>query len=156
MITGDEFDELPPMTVEQRQQLIAAADVIGRMGASLFEVGYLDDDAGRWYASARYAGRRVTSEAHASPWDAADTLARTLMDGGGCKCARRVTLDPDTPGCLWTRTGDRWSSSCAAEPIVVGGVVRRGDLNAMRAAYGERVTQVSNRADRRAKKPRRP
>ena len=121
--------------------VVAAADLVGRTGATGFEIGYLHDDVppeqAAWYAHAQYRGARITAEDHASPGDAAEALAVQLLTGARCKCGRLVRLDADgafafrrpvmTDGttwtaelaaaagqCKWTRLGARWDSECGA------------------------------------------
>jgi hypothetical protein len=117
--------------------LIAAVDLIGRTGATGFEIGYLDDEPGTgWYAHAQYCGARVTQEAP-GPVEAAEALARRLLTGGRCRCGKLVALsdggavvhegqvmmDGSEWGleqaaaagqCRWTRHGNRWVSACGA------------------------------------------
>jgi hypothetical protein len=107
-------------------RLVAAYELIGRMGASDFEVGF--DDAlpaeTSWYASCWYpkAGPQSTfkwSSAH----EAAERLARQLANGGRCThCGRPVSLGASTLGpvspvlaagiCRWTREGKAWVRGC--------------------------------------------
>lgn len=102
--------------------LIAAVDLVARCNASEFEVGYLDDDVptdqARWWAKAQWRGVRVTVEDHASPVEAAEALARRLLDGGKCAhCARPIVL-ARRPGrgrvCHWVRKGQKWIRGCRA------------------------------------------
>jgi hypothetical protein len=120
--------------------LIAAADLVGRTGATRFEIGYLHDDVpaeqAGWYAHAQYKGARITAEDHRGPVDAAEALARRLLTGGKCaKCGKLIALsgsgafayhapvmtdgtrwtadDAAAAGqCRWTRTGPRWEAGC--------------------------------------------
>ena len=104
--------------------LLAAIEVIGRSGATQFEVGYLDHTAqsadARWWASAHWNGTRVQVEDHTSPYAAADALARQLLNGGGCThCGGTITLGPTSRKkrragklCAWTRQGRRWVRGC--------------------------------------------
>ncbi|MDQ3432039.1 MAG: hypothetical protein M3467_07455, partial [Actinomycetota bacterium] len=56
---------------------------------------------------------RVTVEDHRSPVEAAEALARRLLDGGVCAhCGRTVSLSTG-PGCRWTRMGRTWVRGCA-------------------------------------------
>ena len=124
-----------------QEQVIAAADLVGRTGARGFEVGYLHDgvpseDAG-WYAHAQYRGARVTAENHSSPGAAAEALAVKLLTGARCSCGRLVALDDGgafafrrpvmadgttwnladaiaAGQCRWTRRGARWGRECEA------------------------------------------
>lgn len=106
--------------------LVAAADLIGRSGASGFTVGYLDDDVpienARWYAHAQYRGARLQVENQAGPVEAAEALARRVLETGMCNhCRQPVRLTDDEPGCRWTRMGQRWVRGCeeASEEKVV-------------------------------------
>lgn len=121
--------------------LVAAADLVGRTGATGFEVGYLDEDAtvaeARWYAHAQFQGARITVEEHPGPVEAAEALARRLMTGARCRCGAVVALssagaaffvnarmadgsswpeaDARAAGtCRWTREGARWVGACGA------------------------------------------
>ncbi|KLL11568.1 MULTISPECIES: hypothetical protein [Protofrankia] len=131
---------MKPMDLEE---VLACADLVGRSGASGFEIGYLDDDPAnpRWYAHAQYRGARLTCEDHPTPQAAADALAHRLLQGAQCRCGRVATTSPygavpynatlingqrrtheqaRTAGqCLWRRTGARWEPSCTAPPIVI-------------------------------------
>lgn len=120
--------------------LIAAADLVGRTGAKGFEIGFVHDDVpveeAAWYAHAQYQGARITEEGHTGPVQAAEALARRLLEGGKCtKCGGLVALSSrgavvypgsklsdGTPWgvpearaarqCRWTRMGDRWVAGC--------------------------------------------
>jgi hypothetical protein len=117
--------------------LFAAADLVGRTGGVEFEVGYLDEEPGSpWYAHVKFRGGRVTAEG-AGPVEAAEALARRLLEGGRCRCGKLVALSDDgamiyaeqtmTDGstwgpeqavaagqCRWTRMGRVWVSACSA------------------------------------------
>ncbi len=130
----------PHVTLDE-DALVAAADLVGRTGATGFEVGYLDEDAtvaeARWYAHAQFQGARVTVEEQPGPVEAAEGLARRLMIGARCRCGAVVTLsstgvalfraarmadgtewsaaDAASAGtCRWTREGARWYGACGA------------------------------------------
>lgn len=120
--------------------LIAAAELVGRTGAKGFEVGYLHDDVpleqAGWYAHAQYSGTRIMVDDYSGPVEAAEALARRLLEGGKCtRCGGVVALSsagaliyPDvtlTDGtrwtekdavaagqCRWTRLGSRWTAGC--------------------------------------------
>jgi len=102
--------------------ITACADLVGRTGATGFEIGYLRDAddptyilrGPGWYASALYQGSRVFTEDHYLPDVAADRLAVLLLDGGEClHCGRTVRLTPPlTSACRWWRAGDRWHPGC--------------------------------------------
>lgn len=135
-------------TDDDRNRVIAAADLVGRAGARKFEIGYLHDDVpadeAGWYAFAQFRGARITCGDQPSPSDAAEGLARKLLTGARCRCGRLVAMeaagavafrrpvmadgsawtakDAAAAGqCLWTRTGDRWDPSCDAPPVMLPG-----------------------------------
>lgn len=133
--------------------VIACADLVGRTGASDFEIGYLHDnvpveDAG-WYAVAKYKGARITAEEHQSPTTAAMALAERLLAGATCRCRRPVSMSDSMPGCRWRLNGRRWEPGCDAESIHVQG--ERGDVEAMQRALNQAPL---NRAERRAARRR--
>lgn len=104
--------------------LIAAVDLVGRTGASDFEAGYLDNDVpshlARWWAKAQYRGTRVQVEDHTGPDQAAEALARRLLEGGLCThCGARIHLGGAPRSmrrrhrvCAWKRVGARWVRGC--------------------------------------------
>lgn len=126
--------------------VVACADLVGRSGASGFEIGYLHDDVpveeAGWYAHASYRGARITVEDHRSPTAAALALAERLLRGATCRCRRPVMLT-DGPGCRWRLMGQRWEPGCDVAPVRING--ERGDYAAMQRA----IAQPLNRADRR-------
>lgn len=126
--------------------VLACADLVGRAGASKFEIGYLHDDVpideAGWYATAFYRGTRLTAEDHASPSLAAQALAERLLADAGCRCGERVVLTDGRPGCRWRLMGQRWEPGCTAPPIHVDG--ERGNHAALAEAWS------ANRAQRRA------
>ncbi|MCK2214266.1 hypothetical protein MF672_010755 [Actinomadura sp. ATCC 31491] len=119
--------------------LKAAVDLVGRTGATGFEIGYLRDgvpveEAG-WYAHAQYRGARITSEEHRGPIEAVEALARKLLTGAKCThCKKLVALSDDgaiaynglladgtrwtveqaraAGQCRWRRIGPRWVRGC--------------------------------------------
>lgn len=100
--------------------LNAALHVVERTGAKQTQIGYLREgvpvEQAGWYAHAQYHGARVTAEEHPGPVEAAEALARRLLDGGLCAfCGQRISLG-DYPGrrCKWTRRGDKWVRGCEA------------------------------------------
>lgn len=131
--------------------LFACVDLVGRAGASDFQIGYLHDDVpveeAGWYAYAQYKGARITVEGHRSPTGAALALAERLLRGATCRCRQPVTLSDGQPGCRWRLVGQRWEPGCDAPPITVKGG-ERGDYAAIQAA----MQQPMNRAQRRAAK----
>lgn len=118
----------------------AAADLVGRSGATGFQIGYLHDDVppeeAGWYAHAQYKGARLTVEDQAGPTEAADALAHRILKGAKCAhCGGLVTLSDDSAfafarartvdgaewnieqssaagWCRWQRTGKRWEAGC--------------------------------------------
>lgn len=133
--------------------VIACMDLVGRAGASGFELGYLHDDVpveeAGWYAHAQYRGARIMVEDHRSPTGAALALAERLLRGAMCRCRRPVTLSDGVDGCRWRLAGQRWEPGCNSEPIHVKGA--QGDHAAMTQAFAE---HRPNRAERRAAKRR--
>lgn len=127
--------------------VVACADLVGRAGASGFEIGYLHDDVpveeAGWYAFATYQGARVMVDDHRSPTAAALALAERLLRGAACRCRKPVTLSDSQPGCRWRLAGARWEPGCDAPSVHVQG--KRGDHAAMRRALAE----PANRAERR-------
>jgi hypothetical protein len=127
--------------------VFACADLVGRAGASEFQIGYLHDDVpaeeAGWYAHAQYRGARITAEDHRSPTGAALALAERLLRGATCRCRRPVTLSDGQDGCRWQLIGKRWEPGCDVAPVRVDGPT--GDLGAMQRA----MAQPMNRADRR-------
>lgn len=119
---------------------VAAADLVGRTGATQFKIGYLHDDVppeeAGWYAHAQYRGARITVEDQPGPAEAADALARRLLTGAKCyHCGGLVTLSDDSAfafhrartvdgvrwdieqsaaagWCRWRRIGNRWEGGC--------------------------------------------
>ena len=120
--------------------IVAAVDLVGRAGATGFEVGYLHDDVpvteAGWYAHAQYRGARIIEENHEGPIEAAEALALRLLTGARCRCGKLVALSPglafaylnartvvdgsawtaddaaEAGQCLWQRRGARWEASC--------------------------------------------
>lgn len=127
--------------------VVACVDLIGRAGASGFEMGYLHDDVpieeAGWYAHAQYRGARITVEDHRSPTGAALALAERMLRGATCRCRQPVTLSDGGEGCRWRLIGKRWEPSCDVESLHIKG--QRGDHAAMTAA----LAQPMNRAERR-------
>lgn len=127
--------------------VVACADLVGRAGASGFEIGYLHDDVpveeAGWYAYAQYRGARITVQDHRSPTGAALALAERLLRGATCRCRQPVVLSDRADGCRWRLVGGRWEPGCDAEPLHIKG--QRGDHAAMQDA----LAQPMNRAERR-------
>lgn len=123
--------------------LVAAADLVGRSGASKLEFGWLHDDVpvaeAGWWAHAQYQGARIMVENQPGPVEAAEALARRILEGGRCAhCGGLVALsdrgavafenvtmaDGSTwtvaearaaGQCRWTRMGRRWKRGCEVE-----------------------------------------
>lgn len=155
MTAGEHFNE---------DMVIACVDLVGRCGASGFEIGYLHDDVpveeAGWHASAQFRGARILVEDHHSPTGAALALAERLLRGAACRCRQPVTLSDGQQGCRWRLVGNRWEPGCDAEAIHVKGA--RGDHAAIVHALNEPSTASTgmneplpaqpNRAERRAQK----
>lgn len=126
----------------------ACAHLVGRAGASSFELGFMHDDApteeAGWYAVAFYRGVRIQTDEHRSPTLAAMALAERLLRGATCRCGEPVVLADGASGCRWSLRGKRWEPGCDASPVKVAGTP--GDLVAAQAAVVGRM----NRAQRRA------
>lgn len=116
----------------------ACVDLVGRTGATGFEIGFLHDgvpiDQAGWYAHAQYKGARITTQNHPGPIEAADALARRLLNGAKCRCGRLVALSDRgamaheahladgsfwtaqqaaaAGQCRWRRFGPRWERGC--------------------------------------------
>lgn len=131
--------------------VIACADLVGRAGASDFEIGYLHDDVpieeAGWYAVAKFKGARITTESHRSPTTAAIALAERLLAGATCRCRKPVTMSGATPGCRWHLVGPRWEPGCDMPSIRVDG--ERGDVAAMQRALAQPTNRAARRAARR-------
>lgn len=131
--------------------VIACADLVGRAGASGFEIGYLHDDVpveeAGWYAHAQYRGARITVEDHRSPTGAALALAERLLSGATCRCRKPVTLSGGQPGCRWRLAGQRWEPGCDAPSLTVKGTP--GDYAAMQRAMAEPTNRAARRAAKR-------
>ncbi|MFC6081021.1 hypothetical protein [Sphaerisporangium aureirubrum] len=136
---NDLLNELPS---EDRDTLVACADLVGRTGARDFEIGYLHDNVpmeqAGWYAHARYQGTRVGVENHPGPAAAAQALAERVLTGAKCGCGRLVALSDEgaiafngtivadgsrwtveqavaAGQCRWRRVGPRWEQGCATD-----------------------------------------
>lgn len=126
--------------------VVACVGLVGRAGASGFELGYVHDDVpiedAGWHASAQYQGVRIVVQDHRSPSGAALALAERLLRGATCRCLKLVTLSDGHEGCRWRLVGQSWEPSCDDKPITIPGG-KRGDYAAIQQAVG-------NRAQRRA------
>ena len=132
--------------------VIACADLVGRAGASEFQIGYLHDDVpveeAGWYAHAQYKGARIIAQDHRSPTAAALALGERLLRGATCRCTKPVTLSDGAEGCRWQLVGQRWEPGCDEPSISIPG--KRGDYAAMAVAMGNRAER--RRAERAARK----
>jgi hypothetical protein len=122
---------------------VAAVELVGRTGATGFELGYLHDNVpveeAAWYAHAQFRGARITAENHPGPVEACEALARRLLSGGQCKCGRLVAMSDDgafayrkahlvnggswtaedaqrAGQCQWRRIAQRWTPGCEVAP----------------------------------------
>lgn len=128
--------------------ITACADLVGRSGASHFEIGHdgEDDtppDRVRWYAFATYRGARIQVEGYPTSTGAAMGLAERLLRGATCRCGKLVSMSDRRPGCRWRLLGPAWTPGCDAPPVTVAG--RPGDYAAMRQAMANRVAQQQGR-----------
>lgn len=95
--------------------VVACADLVARAGGRQFDIGYLDDDPARprWYAQAYFKGARLICDEKRGPAEAADCLARKVLNGGQCTgCKKTVTLHRRGFGCFWWRDGAAWVRGC--------------------------------------------
>jgi hypothetical protein len=101
--------------------ILASADVARRCGATSYELGFIETQPApfvpNWYGTATFAIGQVSVSPLQYPWEAADRLARAILEGGHCLvCERRITTHtPTLEGagtdpryCRWTRVLDRW------------------------------------------------
>lgn len=122
-----------------RDRVIACADLVGRSGARQFQIGYLHEDvpmeSAGWYAHAMFRGVRITAQDQSGPAQAAMALAEKVLTGAKCRCGRLVALRPDgavafrkthmadgsewtaaeaakAGQCRWRLAGDKWEPSC--------------------------------------------
>lgn len=107
------------MTYQDDDAVVAAADLVGRSGATGFEIGYNREgvpvEQADWWASAHYSGARITIEHRTSPVEAADALARRLLDRAQCQfCGQLIGY-----GCKWSRHGAEWQPRCAAGQVAI-------------------------------------
>lgn len=95
--------------------VMACFDLAGRTGARDAEIGYLNDEGPPgWYAHAKYGGARIMVDDMPGPVEAADALARRLLDGAKCThCKRKIVLSGGGLVCRWRRMGPRWERGCA-------------------------------------------
>lgn len=122
--------DLPGMSEDDHDAVIAAAELVGRCGARALEVGFSGDENGPiedadWYAHAQFNGKRVITEGHVGPAAAMERLARNLLgdspeyeDAHCRRCGKVITLsevthveDPEAK-CRWKRQGRTWVPGC--------------------------------------------
>lgn len=153
-LLGEGMKPLPAGTDMDR--LIAAYDLIGRMGMANFEVGYNDEDPEDccWYARCETGdGQGFLVEGKSRADLAAEALARKLSNGGRCThCGKVSTLwtagAEDSAGvgqqnrawiCYWHREGKMWHRGCEAT---------HHDRAATRDAINEYIDRTNSPAPR--------
>jgi hypothetical protein len=124
--------------------VVACADLVGRAGATDFQIGWIHDDVpieeAGWYAHAQYRGARITAADRKSPSEAALGLAERLLRGAACRCGKQVTLGDAGNGCRWRLSGKQWQPSCDVPSLKFDGP--RGDLPAMNRAMRRAQAQA--------------
>ena len=130
-----------PLSAEEREAILATADLAERAGATAFQIGYNDHHVpATWFARAEYGPKtRIVQSGHPDPAAAATALARRILTGGKCRCGGLVALSIDgawapgdsatmmdgsdpaalrsAPQCLWILEGGRWTPGCDAPPV---------------------------------------
>lgn len=126
---------LPP---DVKDRITAAADAIGRTGATGLDLGHVDgEDTTTWYASATYRDNVVKAEGHVGPVEAAEALLAQLLNGGHCtRCQRVMAIygympAEHTPGlpptwCVWRRIGPIWVPGCVDGTELLPYAMERG------------------------------
>jgi hypothetical protein len=106
--------------------VVAAVDLVGRAGATNFEIGWLNDEddpvyaerGAEWWCKAQYRGTRIDVEGFARPDDAATALAVRILTGAKCRCGRLVRLHGDDAAFahldVAMADGTRWTAQEAA------------------------------------------
>jgi hypothetical protein len=86
-------------------RLIALVQLIGRTGASEFQVRYCDEEVPlAWIAAARWEGEWHLAGA-VTPYAAVMRLAESVMDGGRCRhCGMPTAVDDQPPDELLAAT----------------------------------------------------
>ena len=127
------------LSADDSDRVKACADLVGRSGATKFEIGYLHDgvpaDKAGWWGHAAYRGTRLTVSDLPGPAEVAHQLAVKILTGAKCRCGALVALSdegavflPDSTmadgskwtlaeaeaagQCRWRRVGARWEPSC--------------------------------------------
>lgn len=128
---GDEWADTPArmstpagaeeLSGDDRDALLAAVDLVGRSGATDFEIGHLHDgvpikEAG-WWCKAQYRGARLLIE-RPDPIETVEALARRILTGALCPhCNQRVKLGGQGgKACRWYRRGAKWYRGCEERP----------------------------------------
>ncbi|MFE7461625.1 hypothetical protein ACWFMI_23765 [Nocardiopsis terrae] len=123
-------------TEQQERDIQACADLVGRTGATEFEIGHTGYSSARatWCAHAKHRGAQIQPQDHPTPDRAARALAERLLTGARCQhCQGLVTLldegavalGPDRiadgsqwdgtasgKACRWQQIGGRWAGGC--------------------------------------------
>lgn len=105
-----------------------AIDMVGRMGAQSFQLGYLVDDpppdAANWYAEAEFRSGTLVTMPCMTPWEAAEELASTLQRNATCRwCARTIAWGNRPPAkkrlrfCWWRQVAGRWERGCPSRDV---------------------------------------
>lgn len=149
MPRSDDTPTAADLDPEMVESFDAMSHLVQRSGGSEMTIGWTcnhdrrggDDlpdehlcDSIVWYVSARFQhldGHRL-EVFDPSPKGAADAMAEAILSDGYCRCGRRVTLDGAgglgaEPECFWSRTGDRWESSCDAPPMPIADARRMAE-----------------------------
>lgn len=102
-------------------RLTEAVEMVGRMGAQSFQVGYLVDDpapgVANWWCSAEFRSGTLVTLPAMTPEQAAEDLVAMLRRDARCAwCGRKVAWG-DRPrrgakACWWRRIGGRWERGC--------------------------------------------
>ena len=102
-------------------RLLELVEMVGRMGAQSFTLGYLVDDpppgAANWYAEAEFRSGTLITDPQLTPADAADALVAMLQRDARCAWCGRPVSWGDRPAqgsgkCWWRRIGGRWERGC--------------------------------------------
>jgi hypothetical protein len=107
----------PGFTNDDADALAACVDLIGRSGATEFGVGCMRPEMPfhkqGWWAHAMYDGSRRTVEEQKGPLQAAQALARAVVEGGTCRrCGNMITIALAVGKCQWRREGRKYVPGC--------------------------------------------
>ncbi len=104
-------------------RVMAGIDLIGRTGATDFELAH-DEDPVQWWAGANWNGTRMFSERFPYPAQAVEDLVGRVVNGGRCTHCDLTTVVGVTIGghcCQWLSAENvddpnsyRWVRSCQA------------------------------------------